>query len=204
MSPSAPGSPPPRSAASSSAVPTLPKTNGSASWTLSASSTTGPTKSRARCAAAARNLLALVVSTIENPFFTEVARAAEQRAHHHGYTLLISNTDENLERERAYFEIFSQQLVAGVILAPAPGDVSSRDYLHNPALPVVLVNRRLDGVPCPSIDADDEEAAFICVISVAPRTAGGASRRSRDSPISQRPRLGRVDFVRALTDAGLA
>src|SRR5689334_4608792 len=74
------------------------------------------------------NLIALVVSTIENQFFTEVARAAEQAAIRHGYNLVISNTDERLEREQEYFSILSQQLIAGVILAPAPGDVASRRY----------------------------------------------------------------------------
>jgi LacI family transcriptional regulator len=109
------------------------------------------------------NLIALVVSTIENPFFTEVARAAEQAAHRHGYNLIISNTDENLERERDAMAILSQQLVAGVILAPAPGDVAAREYLFSQTVPIVLVNRLLDGVPCPSIVADDEEAAFTAV-----------------------------------------
>jgi LacI family transcriptional regulator len=109
------------------------------------------------------NIIALVVSTIENPFFTEIARTAEQAAHGHGYNLIISNTDENLGREREYFAILSQQLVAGVILAPAPGDVASREYLFNQKVPIVLVNRHLDGVPCPSIVADDEDAARACV-----------------------------------------
>jgi DNA-binding LacI/PurR family transcriptional regulator len=106
------------------------------------------------------NLIALVVSTIENPFFTEVARAAEQTAHRHGYNLIISNTDERLDRERDVFATLSQQLVAGVILAPAPGDIASRDYLFTQAVPTVLVNRLLEGVPCPSIVCDDEGAAF--------------------------------------------
>lgn len=108
------------------------------------------------------NLLGLVVSTIENPFFTEVARAAEQAAHQHGYNLIISNTDESRERERDAIAILSQQLVAGVILAPAPGEVASRQYLFTQTLPIVLVNRRLEGVPCPAIVADDEDAAFTC------------------------------------------
>lgn len=106
------------------------------------------------------NLIALVVSTIENPFFTEVARAAEQAANRHGYNLIISNTDERLDRERDVFATLSQQLVAGVILAPAPGDIASRDYLFTQTVPTVLVNRWLEGVPCPAIVCDDEGAAF--------------------------------------------
>lgn len=148
------------------------------------------------------NLLALVVSTIENPFFTEVARSAERCAHRHGYNLLISNTDESLELERAYFAIFSQQLVAGVILAPAPGSTEARDYLRNPALPVVLVNRRLDGVPCPSIEANDDEAAFECVSVLL------AEGRRRVAAITGLPDVSTTaarqsGFIRALHSRGL-
>jgi LacI family transcriptional regulator len=41
------------------------------------------------------NLIGLVVSTIENVFFTELARAAEQSAREFGYNLILCNTDEN-------------------------------------------------------------------------------------------------------------
>lgn len=108
------------------------------------------------------NLIGLVVSTIENVFFTEIARAAEQEAIRRGFNLLISNTDEHIEREEASFAVLRQQLVAGIILAPAPGDISSRDYLANMQCPVVLINRDLGDSPYPSIVADDEESAFQC------------------------------------------
>jgi LacI family transcriptional regulator len=109
------------------------------------------------------NLIGLVVSTIENVFFTEVARAAERTALSHGYNLLISSTDELLDREESSIAVLHQQLVAGIVLAPAPGDLAGRDYLASSQTPIVLINREPDDAPFPSVRADDEPAAFACV-----------------------------------------
>ena len=46
-------------------------------------------------------IFGLVISDIGNPFFTAVARGAEDVAQRHGYSLVLSNTDENPEREAA-------------------------------------------------------------------------------------------------------
>jgi LacI family transcriptional regulator len=54
-------------------------------------------------------------------------------------------------------------LVAGVILAPAPGNAGHLKPFIESGLPIVLVNRRLDHVSCISITSNDEEAAFQCV-----------------------------------------
>lgn len=109
------------------------------------------------------NFIGLIVSTIENVFFTELARAAEQRVREYGYNLILCNTDENPQQESTYLNILDQQLAAGVILAPAPGDAAHLKPFIKSGLPIVLVNRRLDHVDCVSITANDEEAAFQCV-----------------------------------------
>lgn len=108
------------------------------------------------------NLIGLVVSTIENVFFTELARAAEQSAREFGYNLILCNTDENPQQEATYLNILDQQLVAGVILAPAPGNAGHLRPFIESGLPIVLVNRRLEHVSCISITSNDEEAAFLC------------------------------------------
>ncbi|MCX7669996.1 MAG: LacI family transcriptional regulator [Anaerolineae bacterium] len=109
------------------------------------------------------NLIGLVVSTIENVFFTEVAHAAEQAARPLGYNLIVCNTDEDPQNEAAYLTILNRQLVAGVILAPAPGEARHLERFVGEKLPIVLVNRRLAHLPFPSITCDDEAAAFECV-----------------------------------------
>lgn len=109
------------------------------------------------------NLIGLVVSTIENVFFTEVARAAEQTAHRYGYNLIVCNTEENPAQEEAYVSLLDRQLVAGVILAPAPGTATHLLPFVKSRLPIVLINRRLTHLPFPSITCNDAEASRQCV-----------------------------------------
>ncbi len=109
------------------------------------------------------NMIGLVVSTIENVFFTEVARAAEQTAHGYGYNLIVCNTDENPAQENIYLSLLDRQLVAGIILAPAPGDAEHLHPFVQSGLPIVLINRRLQHLSLPSITCDDTEASRQCV-----------------------------------------
>jgi LacI family transcriptional regulator len=109
------------------------------------------------------NLIGLVVSTIENVFFTEVARAAEKTAHRHGYNLIVCNTEESPEQEETYLSLLDRQLVTGIILAPAPGDGRHLGPFITNHLPIVLINRRFTHLPLPSITCDDSEISRQCV-----------------------------------------
>jgi LacI family transcriptional regulator len=149
------------------------------------------------------NLIGLVVSTIENVFFTELARAAEQSAREHGYNLILCNTDENPQQEATYLNILDQQLAAGVILAPAPGNAAHLAPFIESGLPIVLVNRRLDHLSCVSITSDDEEAAFQCVTHLI--TQGRrriAAVTGLAGVFTTQERL--AGYQRALTTAGTA
>ena len=61
-------------------------------------------------------ILGLVISDIGNPFFTAVARGAEDVAHRHGYSLVLSNTDENPEREAATLGVMAAERAAGSLM----------------------------------------------------------------------------------------
>jgi len=106
------------------------------------------------------NTIGLLVSDVENPFFSEVARAVEATAYERGYSMIFCSTDENLEKEMLYVDVLFAKQVDGLILSPAPGD---HDYLYrylqNDAR-VVFVNRFIEGFPCPSVVSDDENAMY--------------------------------------------
>ena len=52
--------------------------------------------------------IGLVVLDVRNPFFTEVARGAEDRAAEESMTILLGNSDENADRERSYLDLFEE------------------------------------------------------------------------------------------------
>jgi LacI family transcriptional regulator len=91
--------------------------------------------------------LGLIISDISNPFFTALVRGLEDVANAHGYTLILCNTDERVEKEQAYLQLLRSRRVDGLIMAPVGG---ARDYADLPAMitgPVVFIDRR---VPAPA------------------------------------------------------
>ncbi len=97
---------------------------------------------------AARRLRAGVSSTVgfvvldgQNPFFNEVVRGAEDEASRHGIAILVGNTDEDPAREGMYLDLFEEQRVRGVLIAPY-GDITRRlTQLRDRGIPAVLVDR---------------------------------------------------------------
>ena len=94
-------------------------------------------------------VIALIIPDIENPFFTALARAVEDRASAAGYSVVLCNTDEQLSKESTYLDIAISENMAGVILAPASDHTNLDDVIAS-GRPVVAVDRStgydIDGV----------------------------------------------------------
>jgi len=104
--------------------------------------------------------IGLLVSDVENPFFSEMARAVEATAYQRGYNMIFCNTDENLEKEILYIDVLFAKQVDGLILSPVAGDHSFLNrYLEKNAR-VVFVNRTIEQIACPSVVCDDEVAMY--------------------------------------------
>ncbi|GAA3909978.1 substrate-binding domain-containing protein [Microbacterium invictum] len=97
---------------------------------------------------AARKLRAGVSTTVgfvvldgQNPFYNEVVRGAEDEATRHGIAILYGNTDEDPRREKQYIDLFEEQQVRGLLIAPY-GDVTARlQKLRMRGIAAVLVDR---------------------------------------------------------------
>jgi LacI family transcriptional regulator len=87
--------------------------------------------------------IGLVISDISNPFFTALIRAIEDVANAAGYTLILCNTDERIEKEQAYLRLLRSRRVDGVILAPAGSAEDYGDFKALVAAPAVFIDRRV-------------------------------------------------------------
>lgn len=162
--------------------------------------------------AAARSLrsrrtrtLALVVSDIENPFFTAVVRAAERRAAEAGYTAVLGNTDEELDRERAILRALLEQRVDGVILAPVSGanETQHLRQFQERGVPLVLLNRRLPEFAAPTVTADNTTGSYEVTryaLEQGHRRIGVIHGRLDTSTTQERL----AGYRRALAEAGIA
>jgi LacI family transcriptional regulator len=104
--------------------------------------------------------LGLVVPDTANPFFAELARAIEEAAFEHGYTLLIGNAAEDDGRQTAYVRTFIQRQCDGLFLLPAHGPASCVADLTRAGTPWVVLDRHMPDAPdVPVITVDNRGGA---------------------------------------------
>jgi LacI family transcriptional regulator, galactose operon repressor len=109
--------------------------------------------------------LGMIVPDIVNPFWPEVVRGAEDRAHESGYTLILSNSDDEPRKEELYLRLFLAKRVDGVILSKAPGK-PNRELLAQLGaahIPIVQLTRLSLGAGYDSVVLDDRDAAYEAV-----------------------------------------
>ncbi|KYH07381.1 transcriptional regulator [Chryseobacterium cucumeris] len=104
-------------------------------------------------------LLGLIVADISNDFYSHIARNLEDKALQLGYTLIIGSSDENAEKFEKLTQLFSQQQVDGMIVAPVAGSEKTLENLIQLKYPVVTIDRYLKGVSVPGITIDNQEIA---------------------------------------------
>ena len=105
-------------------------------------------------------LLSLLITDITNPFFTSVARGAEDKAMQMGYQILLSNSDENVTKEANYIDMVLSTRVDGVLIAPT-GDESLKQIkkLEKHNIPVVLIDREIQGFKGDLVIGDNYEGS---------------------------------------------
>jgi LacI family transcriptional regulator len=104
-------------------------------------------------------LLSLIITDITNPFFNNIARGAEDKALQMGYQLLLSNSDESIEKESNYIKLLISTGVDGVLICPT-GDGSGKNLktLTKYNVPFVLLDREVKGIECDLVLVDNHEA----------------------------------------------
>ncbi len=107
--------------------------------------------------------LGMVVPDINNPFFSEIIRGAEDEAWERGYSLVLGSTVENLEREAHTLQLLEEKHVDGVIVcSPRLPDAQLFELLgqHRSAL---LLNRTAPAALAGTIEVDDTHGAMRAV-----------------------------------------
>ena len=108
-----------------------------------------PSRAAQRLRAKRGHVIGLIISDVQNPYFTAVARGIEDVAYRYGYSLILCNTDEDSEKERLYLDVMRAEAVAGVILATTTEDNPGVRRLIDGSIPVVAIDRQLND---PGID----------------------------------------------------
>lgn len=96
-------------------------------------------------------LIGLIVADISNDFYSNIARSIEDEAMKLGYTLLIGSCDENPEKFGKLTELFSEQQVDGMIVAPVVDSDDAINRLIREEYPIVTIDRYLKNIDLPGV-----------------------------------------------------
>ncbi|MDT7573860.1 MAG: LacI family transcriptional regulator [Pseudonocardiales bacterium] len=99
--------------------------------------------------------LGLLLLDAWNPGFMEVARGVEDSTAQRGWTLLISNSARDIEREKAYLRLYAESRVAGVIVVPHDHFATGLHQIRTGGIPVVVLDRVDPGDQGLSVGVDD-------------------------------------------------
>ena len=102
-------------------------------------------------------MIGVVVSDIENPHFSEAVRVVEDAAYGAGYRVLLCNTDETPEKQRAYLEMMADERVLGAIVSPADSRGTGVEALLALGIPVVAFDRMIDDPRADAVVCDNVE-----------------------------------------------
>jgi LacI family transcriptional regulator len=114
-----------------------------------------PNGSAATLRAGRATLVGLILPDIRNPFFTEVARGAEDMAAASGEAIVVCNTDWLLASERRALDALARQRVRGIIINPAGEDERYLEWLAERGIALVLLDHRRSARHVPSVVVDD-------------------------------------------------
>lgn len=153
--------------------------------------------------ARATGTLGLLVPNASNPYFAELARGIEDHAERNGYSVILCNSDDDIDKQLRYLRVLLERRIDGLIVATVASDAAFAQALANLQVPLVLVDRSLEGVNADQLRVDHEQGAYLAnrhLLELGHRRIvciGGPAS-------TQVAQLRAAGYQRALDEAGVA
>lgn len=147
--------------------------------------------------------IGLILPDSANPFFAESARLLEEAAFNQSYSLILCNSNGDLDKELRYTDVLFNKQVDGIIFMAAGDDTKSLLELINRKFPVVVVDRILDHLEVDAVITDNYQSGLLATRHLI---ENGHSRIAIiRGPSNLTPSAQRVTGYRqALTEAGIS
>ncbi|OCJ07290.1 transcriptional regulator [Rhizobium sp. AC27/96] len=150
-----------------------------------------PSKDARMLRGAPSRMIGLMLPSIDVPFFGILAHTIEQELFQRGYQTLICSTAENMEHEARYISMLLSQRVDGVIVASAFGSIEHFAVFRDADIPIVAIDRELNGIADDAIMADHEEGGRLMarhLLGLGHRSIAIVGAPSHSQPVQLRLR----------------
>jgi LacI family transcriptional regulator len=96
-----------------------------------------------------------IVLDMSNPYFTELASGIEDRLRQDNGTLILTSSDEDVDREAFLLDLLAEQGVRGIVMTPARGSIVHVEHLRRLGIPVVVMASDQPQSDVPTVGLDD-------------------------------------------------
>ncbi|WP_335964795.1 LacI family DNA-binding transcriptional regulator [Galbibacter sp. PAP.153] len=107
------------------------------------------------------NTIALIVPSLNNPFFAEISSRINTEIRKHGYITIIGESDENPEIEKKELRQLVSRNIEGLIIVPCGNQWEHIDEIHNQGIPVVCIDRYFIDLDIPFVSTDNYKGAYM-------------------------------------------
>jgi LacI family transcriptional regulator len=106
----------------------------------------------------------LIIMELANPFYSELLVGIHHELDKFGKTVILGTTFDSPAIQERLLSTMMEHRVAGIILSAVPGSpIEPINRIHELGIPVVLVNRTLEGSNCDFVGIDNVTGARIAV-----------------------------------------
>ena len=106
-------------------------------------------------------VIGLIVSDVTNTFFGEIMLGVENVLIANGYSLMVCNTSEVLEREEYYIDILLRQGVDGIIAAATSQNWDALNEAAKLNIPIVMLDRTFPDAKSPYVGVNNKYGAYL-------------------------------------------
>lgn len=106
------------------------------------------------------NLIGVLVADMSSPFSTAIVVSASDYLTHHGYTPLVADCGNSLEKEEEFIRIFQAKGVAGLLVNTTSYHNEFLISVAKAGLPVVLCDRDVDNYRFNIVTAENRQILY--------------------------------------------
>lgn len=147
--------------------------------------------------------VALIIPSLNNPFFAGIASKVNSEIRRFGYTTIISDSNEDEEIEKKDLNNLISRNIEGIIIAPCGDKVDHLENINNSGIPVICIDRYFEDVDLPYVSTDNYLGASMATKHLIDN--GHQNIACIQGVLKSTPNRLRVKgFVEAMKEAGLS
>ncbi|MEJ1238046.1 LacI family DNA-binding transcriptional regulator [Chryseolinea sp. T2] len=107
------------------------------------------------------NTIALIIPSLSNPFFADIASEINVEVRNRGYATIIGDSDEKIDIENEELRQMVSRNIEGLIIVPCTQDWASIKKMYDQGRPIVCIDRYFEDADIPYVSTDNYEGAVM-------------------------------------------